>query len=57
MSANGAGALIRAGNNIITSNGQVTTIAGGGQIQSYGDNRTVGNANPAAFTPPTLTRN
>jgi hypothetical protein len=52
-----ANSLIRAGGNTIVLNGFATSISGGGQIQSYGDNRTEGNANPPVFSPPTLTTN
>ena len=57
LSVNGASSVIRVGDNTITTNGFATAIAGGGAISSYGDNRTVGNSNPPAFTPPTLVRN
>jgi hypothetical protein len=57
LSANGAGATIRASGNLIVGNGQVTTIAAGGTITSYGDNRTQGNVAAAAFTPPPLVKN
>jgi hypothetical protein len=57
LSVNGANSIIRVGNNTITTNGFATSIVGGGTISSYGDNRTVGNSNPPAFTPPTLVRN
>jgi len=56
LAVNGSASTIRAGNNLITSNGFVTSIAGGGTIKSYGDNIIDGNSNPAAFTPPNLTR-
>jgi len=57
LSVNGASAIIRVGNTTIATNGSATGIAGGGTISSFGDNRTVGNSFPPAFTPPTLTRN
>ena len=52
-----ANSVIRASDNTITQNGFATSISGGGSIQSYGDNRTQGNANAAAFTAPTLVKN
>lgn len=54
LSVNGAAARIRVGNNSITGNNLTTAIAGGGVIESYGDNRAQGNVTPPAFTPPTL---
>jgi len=57
LSVNGASAIIRVGGSTIATNGSATGIAGGGTISSYGDNRTVGNSFPPAFTPPVLTRN
>jgi hypothetical protein len=57
LSVNGANSIIRAGGNTITTNGSTTSIAGGGSILSFGDNRTVGNSFPPAFTPPTQTEN
>ena len=52
-----ANSLIRAGGNTITSNGFGTSISGGGLIQSYGDNKTDGNSNPATFSAPALIKN
>jgi hypothetical protein len=52
-----ANSLIRASGNTIVLNGFATSISGGGQIQSYGDNETQGNSNPAAFSAPTLVTN
>jgi hypothetical protein len=49
--------LIRAGGNKIVLNGFGTSISGGGQIQSYGDNETQGNSNPATFSGAVLTKN
>ena len=57
LSVNGANSIIRVSSSTITTNGSATSIVGGGTISSFGDNRTVGNSFPPAFTPPTLTRN
>ena len=56
LQVSGTGALIRASNNTLTGNSAAVSITGGGAIQSYGDNRTVGNQNLSTFSPPTLTR-
>jgi hypothetical protein len=57
LSVNGANSIIRVSGSTITTNGSATSISGGGTIASFGDNRTVGNSFPPAFTPPPLVRN
>jgi hypothetical protein len=57
LQTSGASAAIRVSGSTLTLNGFATSISGGGSIQSFNDNRTVGNSNPPAFTLPTLTRN
>ena len=52
--AGSANSIIRASGNSITSNGAATSLAGGGTIRSYGDNRTEGNGAAPAFTAPNL---
>ncbi len=52
-----ANSIIRAGGNTITLNGFGTSISGGGAIQSFGDNDTQGNSNPATFSGAVLTKN
>ena len=52
-----ANSNIRAGGNTIVLNGFGTSISGGGLIQSYGNNETQGNSNPATFSAPTLVEN
>ena len=52
-----ANSSIRASGNTIVQNGFGTSIGGGGLIQSYGDNRTDGNSNPATFSAPALIKN
>jgi len=52
-----ANSLIRASDNRIVSNGFGTSISGGGLIQSYGDNVTQGNSNPATFSGAALVKN
>jgi hypothetical protein len=49
--------VIRASGNTIVLNAFATSISGSGLIQSYGDNRTEGNSNPATFSGVPLTTN
>jgi hypothetical protein len=56
--ASGTGnSLIRASGNTITQNAFVTSATGGAQIQSFGDNLTLGNSNAASFTGAVLVKN
>ena len=55
LTAFGSPASIQVGLSTLTANTTPTSQVSGGIVQSYGNNRTDGNTNPAVFTLPNLT--
>ena len=54
FSANGGTTQVAVGNTVIAGNTNELTSTNGGLIQSFGDNRRIGNVVPGTFSPPTL---